>query len=197
MDTGVCGKLGVESGGHGFSLPDDDGVGAFPGEDFDAFADALDFRSADKDHFERRFIRIVGEAGQQLALANGAVDLASVGVAADADIEGAESGLRGIFHLGGEENGASTGAESGLDADELSELFESGFAEELEEGARFSAGNDEAVDLVELIRLFYEHDVSAEFFEPTTVSVEIALQSQDTNRHTLRSTEEHEKAPAR
>ena len=63
--------------------------GAFGGEDFDAFADVLNFGGADEDHFHGR----VAEA----AFADGAVDLASVGVAADADVEGAEAFLLRIF----------------------------------------------------------------------------------------------------
>jgi hypothetical protein len=57
------------------------------------------------------------------------------------------------------------------------ELFESGFAEEFEEGARFAAGDDETVNLVELLWLFDQHNFGAEFLEPAAVSVEIALQS--------------------
>lgn len=183
MDAGIGGKFGVEGGGHGFALADDNGVGAFGGKDFDALADALDFGSADEDHFERRAARMVGEAGEKPAFADGTVDLAPVSVAADADIKGAEAGLRRIFYLGGKENSARTGAEGGLEADELLQLFESGFAEELEEGAGFASGNDEAVDAVEFLGFLDQHDVSPQLFEPAAMGVEIALQSQDSNRH--------------
>ncbi len=103
----------MEGGGHGSSLPDGYGsfIGAFGGEDFDAFADALNLRGADEDHFQRR----VAEA----AFADGAVDLASVGVAADANVEGAEAFLLRIFDFCGEQNCAGAGAKRGLGMDEL------------------------------------------------------------------------------
>ena len=78
----------MEGGGHRSSLPDGDRVVAFGGDDFDACADLFDFGGADEDHFQR------GVAEE--ALADGAVDLASVGVAADADVEGAEAFLSGF-----------------------------------------------------------------------------------------------------
>jgi hypothetical protein len=84
----------MECGGHGFSLADGYGVLPFCREDFDAFADVLDFGGTDEDHFDGR--------GTEEALAYGAVDLASVGVAADADVEGAEAFLLRILNFGGE-----------------------------------------------------------------------------------------------
>ena len=183
MEAGVFGQFGVEGGGHGAALADGNGIGAFSGEDFDAFADTLNFRGADENHFEGRFGGLVGKAGEQLALADGAVDLASVSVAADADVEGAESGLRGIFDLGGEQDGAGAGAEGRFEADELFELFESGLAEEFEEGAGLASGNDEPINVVELLWLFDEHNLGAELLEPAAVGIEIALQGQDTDDH--------------
>ena len=127
------------------------GIGAFGGEDFDAFSDMDNFgarmktiSSGDSSELPRR--------REELALADGAVDLASVGVAADADVEGAKAVLRGIFDFGGEQDCAGAGAESGLGVDEFFQLVESGFAEELQEGPGFAAGDDEAVDVVELLR---------------------------------------------
>ena len=112
----------------------------------------------------------------QAAFADGAVDLASVGVAADADVERAQSGLLRILDFVGEQNCAGAGAEGWLHADELLQLFESGFAQQFEECAGFAAGDDEAVDLVELLGLLDEHNFGAQLFEPFAVGVEIALQ---------------------
>ena len=144
-------------------------------EDFDAFADVLDFGGADEDHFDGR--------GAEETLADGAVDLASVGVAADADVEGAEAWLLGILDLGGEQDGAGAGAEGGLGVDEIFQLGEAFFAEKFQERAGFAAGDDEAVDGVELLGLFDEDDFGAEFFEAEAMGVEIALQGQDSNFH--------------
>ena len=176
MDAGIVGEFGVEGGGHDSSLPDGDRVGAFGGDDFYAFADVLDFGGADEDHFQW--------CGAQEAFADGTVDLAAVGVAANADVECAEAFLFGILHFGGEEDCSGAGAEGGLGVDELFEFFESGRAEELQECSGFAAGDDEAVDGVELLGLFYEDNFSAELFEPAAVGIEIALQGQDSYFHT-------------
>ena len=175
MDPGIFGEFGVEGGGHGFSLADSDGIVPFCGEDFDAFADVLDFGGTDEDHFDG--------GGAEEALADGAVDLASVGVAADADVEGAEAFLLGILDLGGEEDGAGAGAKGGLGVDEIFQLGKAFFAEKFQERAGFAAGDDEAVDGIELLGFFDEDDFGAEFFEAKAVGVEITLQGQDSDFH--------------
>ncbi len=48
---------------------------------------------------------------QEPAFADGAVELASVGVAADADVDCAEAGLLGIFNFSGQQDCAGAGAE--------------------------------------------------------------------------------------
>jgi hypothetical protein len=175
VDAGVGGEFGVEGGCHGSSLADGDGVGTFGGNDFHAFAHVLDFRSADEHHFQWRCA--------ELPFPNGAVDLPSVGVAADADIEGAEPGLRGILDFGGEQDGAGTGSEGGLGVDEVFKFGETFFAEKFEERAGLASGDDEAVDVIELLGLFDEHNLGAQLFKPAAVRVEIALQGQDTDDH--------------
>ncbi len=55
------------------------------------------------------------------------------------------------------------------------ELLEALFAKEFQEGARFAARDDEAVDFVELFGLAYEDDVCAKLFEAAAVGIEIAL----------------------
>ena len=175
MHAGVVGEFGVEGGGHSFSLADGYGIVPLCGEDFYAFADVLDFGGTDEDHFDGR--------GAEEALADGAVDLASVGVAADADVEGAEAFLLGILDFGGEQDGSGAGAEGGLGVDEILQLCEAFFAEKFQECAGFAARDDEAVDGIELLGFFDEDDFGAEFFEAEAVGVEIALQGQDSDFH--------------
>ena len=175
MDAGIVGEFGVKRGGHGFSLADGDRIGAFGGEDFYAFSDVFDFRGAYEDHFQR--------GNSEQALADRAVDLASVGVAPDADVEGAESFLLRVLYLGGEQDCSGTGSERGLDPNELLELFESFFAEKFQEGAGFSTWNDQSIDLVELLWLFDQYDFSAEFLETAAVGVKVSLKCQDSNFH--------------
>src|SRR5579871_1174852 len=183
VDAGVFGEFRVESGRHRSSLPDGDRICAFGRQDLDSVADVRDLWGADKDHFQGSSVLFPFEIVKELALADGAVDLASVGVAADADVEGSKAGLRGIFDLFREEDGTGAGAECGFEADELLELLESGFAEKFEEGAGFASGDDQPVDFVELLWLFDEDHRCAELFETAAVGVKIALQGQDSNDH--------------
>ena len=95
MYAGVVAQLGVESCSHDFSLSDGDRVVIFAlGSDYFNFgADAFDLWSADEDHFDR--------LTTESAFADRAVDLTAVGVAADADIERAQSGLLWVFYFVG------------------------------------------------------------------------------------------------
>src|SRR6202043_2569848 len=107
------------------------------------------------------------------AFADGAVDLASVGVAADSDVERAEAFLRGILHFGCEQDRAGTGAESWFGVDELLQLFESGVAEKFEERAGLATWDDESIDSVELLGLLDEDYFCAKLYEAAAVGVEI------------------------
>ena len=175
MDTSVGGQLGVEGGGHGSSLLDSYGVVAFCGDYFYALSDVFDFRRSDEDHLDGRIAK--------QTFADGAVDLAAISVAADADVEGAEAGLLRILDFGCQKNRTGAGSESWLRVDEVFQLGESIFAEKFEEGAGLSAGDDEAIDGVKLLGFFDEDDFGAEFFETAAVGVEITLQGQDSYFH--------------
>src|SRR5437763_569345 len=87
----------MECRGHGPSLPDRHRVGAFGSQDFDTFPDMGDLRSADKDHFKRRVLQSAFDIAHELPFANGAIDLPTVGVAANTYVESIEPGLRRIF----------------------------------------------------------------------------------------------------
>ena len=175
MDAGIVRKFRMKRGGHAPSLAHGYGIVALGGDYFYAFADVFDFGGADEDHFYGR--------SAEKAFADGAVNLASVGVAADADVEGAQARLLGILDFGREKNRAGAGSESRLGVNEVLESRESLFAEKFEEGAGLAAGDDEAIDGIELVWLFDEDDFGAEFFETSAVGVEIALQGQDSDFH--------------
>jgi len=176
MHARIVRKLGVERRGHSTSLPDDDRICSFGGEHLDAFADFLNFWCTDENHFDRRFGTLAFEIAQEFSLTDRAVDLPSVRIAADADVEGAESMLARILYLGGEQNRPGAGAERGLEADELLELLEPFVSEQLQEGSRLTSRDDQAIDLVQLLGLLDEHNFRAQLFEPAAVGVEIALQ---------------------
>jgi hypothetical protein len=148
VNSCVVRELGMEGRGHNSSLPDGDWIVAFSRNDFDFRADALDLWCADENHFQRRVLR--GRSGlrgssrpisfhsvffqlaltrftqKKFAFADGAVDLAPVGVAADADVERAEAFLFGILYFGGKQDRSRAGTECGFHADKLFQLFEPG-----------------------------------------------------------------------
>src|SRR5690349_24091517 len=119
MHARVARKFRVESCGHDLSLPHGDGIFIFAlgGEDFYSLSDALDFGCADENHLS-------GRTGED-AVTYGAVDLASIGVAADGDVERAQADRPGIVDFLGEQNRAGAGSERRLHANELLELLES------------------------------------------------------------------------
>jgi len=121
MHASIVAEFGVERCGHDFSLPDSYGIISLGGDYFDCGADAFDFGGADEDHFDRLFT--------QSALADRAINLAAVGVAADTDIERAQSRLLWILYFISKQDCACAGAEGWLYMNELLELFESGFAQ--------------------------------------------------------------------
>ena len=53
VDAGVVGELRMEGCGHHSSLPDEHGIVAAFGQNFDAIAYLLDTRGADEDHLQR------------------------------------------------------------------------------------------------------------------------------------------------
>ena len=106
MDGRVGGEFGMECGGHQVAFLDQRWLAGEFGEDFDAFTDALENGSADKNHFER-FVVESGFAGDDVAL-----HLAAVAVAEDGHVEEAEGILPGIFYVGGEEDCAGAGSEN-------------------------------------------------------------------------------------
>jgi len=173
----------MKSGRHGPSLPNYDRVSAFGSKDLDAFADVGNLRSADEDHFERRILELPFQIAYKFAFADGAVDLASVGVAPDMDIESAKPRLLRILDFFCQENGASTGAEGGLPSNELLQFLESSLAEEFKKGSGLPSGNDETIDLIKLFGLLDEHDLGLQLFEPPAVGIKITLQGQNTDDH--------------
>ena len=71
----------------------------------------------------------------------------------------------------------------GFVADELFQLFEPGFAQQLKKSPGLAAGDDQAVNVIELFGLLDQHNFGTQLFEPAAVRVKIALQGQDSNSH--------------
>ena len=96
MNPRVVGELGMKGGSHDLSLPNDDRIVAFRGKHFNPGADAFNLGRANENHFHRRgfSIRI-----KPLPGSNGTIDLPSIGVAADGDIERPQSRLLGVLNF--------------------------------------------------------------------------------------------------
>ena len=121
---------------------------------------------------------------RKFAFADGAVDLASVGVAADADVEGAEAGLLWGSPLRVASRIAPAQVPNvGLARTNCLSFSNPASPRSFRKVPGFAAGDDEAVDGIELLGLFDEHHFGAELFEPAAVGVEIALQGQDSDFH--------------
>src|SRR5579862_4295481 len=94
------------------ALPNQYRILAFSGNDFDAGTGAFDPGRADEDHFNGLV--------EKLPFADRTIDLAAVGIAADGDVERAESGLFRILYFRCQQNRASTGPEGWFLMDEIS-----------------------------------------------------------------------------
>src|SRR5215813_9286797 len=133
MDAGIFREFGVEGRHHGFSLTDRNRVFSFGCDDFDARAKLLNLGSADEHHLEGCTL--------EQSFANGTVNLASVGIAADADIERTKPGLGRVRDLFGQQDRAGARAKRGLHPDKLTQLFHALFAKDAQKGAGLAAGN--------------------------------------------------------
>jgi len=111
VNASIAAQFRMKGGGHRFALADKDGIVSFGSQNFDIRTEAGYFRRADEDHLD-------GGAAEE-AVANRAVNLASIGIAANADIERAEARLLRILHVFRQENCSRAGAERRLYADEF------------------------------------------------------------------------------
>jgi hypothetical protein len=171
VNAGVVAEFRVERRRHRLALTNYDGILALGSQNLYAGPEAFDFGCTYENHFDRCVTK--------QPFADGAVNLAAIGVAANVDVDRAESELLGILDFLGKENGAGTGAEGWFQAHKIFQLFETCLAEQLEECAGFPAGDHEAIDGIELFGLFDQHDVGAKFFQALAVGVEVALEGED------------------
>lgn len=167
VHSSIFAQFRMERRGHGPALSDCDRVLPFGSDDFDVGTDSFDLRRSDKNHLERGSL--------ERALADRTIDLTAVGVTSDADVECAQAGLVGIGNFLGQHDGTGASAKCGLQVHKFFELPETLFAEDFEEGTGLAAGNHQAVDPVQLLRLADQDDLGAEFFETPLVGVKVAL----------------------
>ena len=157
-------------------LADEGGEAVALGQYFNAFAGFYDARGADVDHLQWAACELC------LGLDDGAVVLASVGVALDRYVEDGETFLRGVADFFCQQDASGAGAEGRLPADEGFERVEKAVAgEEFEEGGRFAAGDDEAVDVGQLFRLADEDGFGSGFAQGCGVGVVVALNGENSD----------------
>lgn len=142
MDSGVVAEFGMEGSSEDVALTDENREAVAGSEGFDGGAGAGDARCANEDHLEGTAFELCG-GGE-----DGGVDLASVGVALDGDVEDCEGFLRGAFYVFCQEDRTGTGAEGGCGFDKgLQGVEEASALEEFEEGGGLAAGDDETVEI--------------------------------------------------
>src|ERR1019366_4039727 len=179
VDARIVGQLGMESCCHDTSLPHQHGISAVFRQDFYALTHALDPRRANKDHLQRFAAERAG------GFDDGGIDLASVSVAADRNVDRIEALLMRVLDLFGQHDRSGAGAERGLAVHEITQLLKSFFTEELQKGTRLAPWNNQAIDLAELLRFADEYNFCAQFFQAAAMRIEIALEGKNTNLHKL------------
>ena len=174
MDAGVGRELGMKGGGEQVAFFDQNGRAIAGSEDLNVGTDPGDARRADEDHLERT----AGKGGR--GRENGGVDLPTIGVALDRDVEGAEGSLSWVLDVLRKQDAAGAGSEGGMVADEVGEgIVESVAFQVSQEGGGLAAGDDEAVEAGELIRAADEYHFSSELTEHGGMNVKGALKRQD------------------
>src|SRR5216117_2939616 len=178
---GVVGELRVEGGHQDAALPRHHRLVAVGGERLDAGADAPDARGADEDHLDRRGAALEGRATARLE----GLALPAVRVALDPDVDEAERELRGALHLPRQENQPGAGAEDRppLGVELLERRHEPPLVHEFEQRRALAPGNDEAVDVRELLGLADFARLDAAPPQRLGVEVEVALQREDADFH--------------
>src|ERR1039458_3165473 len=154
-----------------------DGVAVVAGEDAGGGAGTADDGSAD----EHRFHFTGGGAGEKfglgLDLGDAAIDLATVAVAFDRNVHEAQAFLGGAGDFIGDQDGAGASAEDGFAGAELGDGFKKSVeAHEFEHGGAFAAGDDEAIERVEVGRLADVDGLGAGAFKGCAVRRKVPLQ---------------------
>ena len=174
MDAAVLRKLRMECGGKNMLLADENREAVALGEDLYSFAGLHDAWGADVDHFQRSAREL------RLCLDNGAVDLASVGVTFHGGVQNSEAFLRWIEYLFCQQDASGAGAEGRLYFYEgLQRVEEAVAGEKFQECRGFAAGDDESVDVDQLLGLADEDGFSSGVAQGGGVGIEIALNGED------------------
>ena len=137
-------------------------VAAVFGENVHPIPDAADDGGADEDRFEFSGAGAREEFVSRRHRADGTIDLPSVGIAFDRDINETEARLPRRGNVGRHQDRAGAGAEQGVPSGEPDEWIQQAFlANELQHSRTFPAGDNEPFDDVELLGATDENGVGA------------------------------------
>src|SRR5271165_107132 len=118
MYARVIRQFRMEGRRHHSSLPHQHRVIPTLGKNFHALSDSLDERRSDEYHLQRLATQSAGGCDDC------GIDLPSIGVAADCDVDCVETRLMRVLYVPGQHDRARTGAEGWLAVHELVQLLE-------------------------------------------------------------------------
>ncbi len=180
----VLRQLRMERRRHDLSFAHQHGITIALRQHFNPVTDVLDSWSTNEDHLQR----ITAELSYSLDDAG--IDLSSIGVAPDRHVDSIQAGLMRVFDLLGQQDRTGARPKRRLVMNEIAELLKSLFTQQLQKRAGLATRNDQAADLIKLLGLAHEYDISAEFFQSPPMGFEITLQCEDADfwhaiRHSL------------
>ena len=150
MDARVLRQLGVEGEAQEMALADADHLALIAGYDLDSGSHLLDPGSPDEDPGEGH---LFPNGKLELNRTLKAVDLAAESVAPHGHVEDAQQWLRRFHRRSGQHDETRAGAEDRLLAREITErLRKAELLHELAHGRALASGNDEGIQLRQLIR---------------------------------------------
>src|ERR1035438_914205 len=163
--------------GHHTSLPHQHGIVAAFRVSVDRLPNALNRWPSNEHHLQRIAAERAG------GFDNGGIDLPSVAVAANRDIKSVPAGLMRVLDLLGQQDCARTGPKGRLAVHKIVQLLKALLAQQLQKGTGLASWNNQAVDLIELLRLADKYNLRAQFFQAAAMRIEIALQCENTDFH--------------
>src|SRR5712691_8382735 len=181
MDGRIVGQLGVEGGDEHEPALRHHRLAPVLGQRLYVGTETPDARRADEDHLDRDATTI--ERGDTPSLEG--LALAAIGIALDANVDETEGELARVVHVSCQQDEPGARAEDrlALGVVLLERREEPPGLDQLEQGRTLAAGNDETVDVPELLRLTDIGGLDHTPRERLDVKREITLEGENTNSH--------------
>src|SRR5262245_50657082 len=177
MDGRVSGQLRMEGGHQDGALAGQHRLVAVAGQRLHRRPDSPDTRSADEHHLDRHRRPVQGGQAGRLER----FPLAAVRVALDGDVDEPQGELAGALDVAGENDQPGAGAEQGpaFGVELLERRREVPFLHEVQQRGRLASGDDEAVDVGQLLGLAHLDRLHPAPGESRPVQGEIPLEGED------------------